>query len=207
MGSIAKIAGKAKRIKGRLEAIGNKRRKIIGGFLLIVGLPSWITNANFWFRIGRRGWPVIAWTYNTQVGRLCLTIVGLLLIFFPWQRFKRKSDYDITTLRGRTLKLRDEMQAFLDNSPPSREYAGTTQVGGLQRDTGSSLRVVKLDHGYSLRFADTLMKLFHEYGERGVRDIELAEALNRERQVNNVVFYNTVIGSLGRLANTPEAGS
>jgi len=79
MGSIAKIAGKAKRIKGRLEAIGNKRRKIIGGFLLIVGLPSWITNANFWFRIGRRGWPVIAWTYNTQVGRLCLTIVGLLL--------------------------------------------------------------------------------------------------------------------------------
>ena len=43
----------------------------------------------------------------------------------------------------------------------------------------SSRRVDHLAHGYEWRFADRVLRIQHELGERSVRDLELDEALDR----------------------------
>jgi uncharacterized protein YggT (Ycf19 family) len=109
------------------------------------------------------------------------------------------------TLRERTLRLRDEMQAYLDNAPPPDTYTKTMSEDEILSMSGSARRVEKLHHGYETRFAERIKKIFHEFGERNVMDTQLANAVNPNRQVNNESLYMSVIARLTALAEQPEA--
>lgn len=136
-------------------------------------------------------------------------LFALSVLFFEQERRKSKypKPYDLDTLKGRTLKLRDEMQAFLDNAPSPDGYSGLTQIEGIQRTSGSSWRVMKLHHGYEFRFSEAVNRIFNEFGERNLRDLILADALGPNRQVNNEEFYRLIIHRLSQLADSPEAES
>lgn len=114
---------------------------------------------------------------------------------------------DESTLRGRTLKLRDEMQTFLDRAPSQDGYSGDIQIKGMERCSGANWRVMKLHHGYELRFSESVNRIFNEFGERNLRDRFLADALDPKRQVNNEEFYRLIIERLSQLAQSPEAES
>jgi hypothetical protein len=131
------------------------------------------------------------------------------LVFFEVDRrkAKRSTPYDLNTLKGRTLELRDEMQQFLDATPSSDEGSGTVRIDYLERSSGSSLRVVKLRFGYFSRFSAHVNQILNEFGERNLRDVRLEDALGPNRQVYDENFYRLVIDRLSRLAESPEAES
>jgi len=129
------------------------------------------------------------WDYIAPL--LPFVFFGLAILFFELERrkSKRPTPHDLSTLRGRTLKLRDDVQGFLDNAPPP----------------GIALRVAKLHHGFELYFADSVKRIFHEFGERDIYDVELSNALSPNRQVNNEEMYRTIVQRLSVLADRPEA--
>jgi hypothetical protein len=144
--------------------------------------------------------------YNSEVGRLVLTIIGILLIFVPWNHaVDKKREHDLATLKGRTLKLRDDMQAYLDSLPEPKfnRFEGETTEGYLQRvNTPATLRAYKLFHGYELRFANEVSRVFHEYGVRGFTDLKVADAMNRPYEAAET--YAIITESLSRLAEKAD---
>jgi len=113
--------------------------------------------------------------------------------------------YDERTLRGRTLKLRDNIKAFLESvgPPPKDRMLGESQVGYLRRvDTVASKRASQLVHGYELRFAESVTRTYHEYGELGWNDTELMDVI--QRPFKNEKCYQLLIDALGRLAEKTE---
>jgi hypothetical protein len=130
----------------------------------------------------------------------------LALVFFELdrRRAKRPRPYDLNTLKGRTLRLKDEIESYMASVPDTEDkYAGATRQKEIEYFSGSNLKVMKLHHGWDLRFADRLKTIFNEFGERNVRDHGLIEAMNY--QTNNGNMYRLVIERLTELAERPEA--
>jgi hypothetical protein len=139
---------------------------------------------------------------------MVLIVVGLFLIWWDHHRIvlrNQEKGIDPESLKGRTLKLRDDMQAFLD-SVGSAQVARTQ--GETQRDYATrafpivSKRVMKLIHGYELRFAKDAERVHHEFGERGISDGEFNNALTR--QAKNEDAFKMMIEGLARLAERSD---
>jgi hypothetical protein len=62
----------------------------------------------------------------------------------------------------------------------------------------------KLEHGFYLHFDKRVQRIWHEFGERGVKDKELTKAL-AEKKYEQPFTYHTIITALSRLADCPEA--
>jgi hypothetical protein len=138
-----------------------------------------------------------------------MVAIGLLLILVDWANlFRRgKPHYNLETLKGRTLKLRDDMRSFLDSTPNGASSGGAAIIQGtnIERVVGSSLRVMRLHCGYDLRFANAVKRVVDEFGERGINHRDLTQTLNHNRQVNTDNFYRLVTAYLEELAALPEA--
>jgi hypothetical protein len=184
-------------------------RKIIGTLLLIVVIPDWIAREQFWYRVATYVWPILRHFYDAWYGRLLIVVAGLALIFFPWDRFRFKKQYDLTTLKGRSLKLRDDMLAFLNSTPNNEKFGSTDVIPGthIERSVGHSLRVMRLQQGYDSHFADAVERVVREFGERGIRHPDLEQTLSPNRQLNNDDFYLLVMAYLAEMAALPEANA
>lgn len=147
---------------------------VIGAVILLASfIPDWHAGIAFWLGAIRWTVPRLA----SPWGRGILIVLGMGMIWLDLRRIMGKSEakpLDESTLRGRTLKLRDEMQQFLDTTPSSDEGSGTIRIDYLERSSGSSLRVVKLRFGYFSRFSAHVNQIFNEFGERNLRDVRLA---------------------------------
>jgi hypothetical protein len=71
-------------------------------------------------------------------------------------------------------------------------------------DTERSLRDAKLEHGFYLRFDAEIRKIYHQFGELGLQDRALTEAIC-EKKYEQDATYLIIIQSLTRLALLPEA--
>jgi len=187
------------------KRIRNNRLRLVGAILLTIVLPDWISRGNFWYHLAQRLWPVMKSVYNSEWDRLSIVIVGVLLLLVPWQRLRWKTQYDVTTLKGRTLELRDDMQAFLDNAHPNEQIGNTKRQNDVLESSGAALRVDQLHHGYEARFANRLNLIFNEFGECGLRDLVLADGLAGPLYKED--WYRIVIVRLSKLAERPQAAS
>jgi hypothetical protein len=173
----------------------------IGVMLTSLAFVSrWVGAGKFWLHILQWSWERIAWL-KTDLGRVCLLIVGLGLIWWDQVRRKNARAHDLTTLRGRTLALRDKLKDFLEGAGPlvQSEFNSTHQVGYIKRvEDEESRRVSRLLHGYELHFASAVLKTYHEYGEMGYSDTELQAIILRPYK--NEECYEVLINALGRLA-------
>jgi hypothetical protein len=86
--------------------------------LILFGIPNLFGYAQFWHAAWVWSAPHIWRFMETSIGRLAIVSVGLLLIWLDQVRITKrlhgKKPYDEETLKGRTLKLRDDVQAFLE---------------------------------------------------------------------------------------------
>ncbi len=145
----------------------------------------------------------------------------LLAIFFF--EYDRRKPHDPRTLKGRTSKLRDQMKAFLDGlgPMPQDETTGVHQVrvgpdwrspdgimhnSAIVRATGPmSQRIAKVDYGYELYFAAPALRIYNEFGFRGVMDDQMKELLFKKQQYNKEFALMDMIQALSRLAELKEA--
>jgi hypothetical protein len=167
---------------------------------IIGGLPNWHGIVLWWWEAARWIIPRLGSTW----GRVCLIAFGIALIWLDHRRVlkKRERRYDPTSLKGRALKLRDEMQAFLDNAPaatkPSKEMTDEEILDTAFTDP----RPPKLRHGYHLLFEDRVMTIYHELGERNIEEHRLIRTgFIREED------YVDVIQVLTGLSERPEVGN
>jgi hypothetical protein len=201
--------------KRSLTEIGSRVRARLSGLTItgVVVLMVWIAEqvhaAEFWYGIGSRIFPPVYRFMGTTWGGLILIICGIGLIFFDQRRITRRQQkaHDLSTLKGRTLQLRDDIQAFVDSTPKASGYVGASQQGTIERlSSQASFVMGRLEHGYYLHFADRVSHVYHEFGERGVQDKELTRAIT-EKKYEQVTTYRIIIDALARLAQCPEASA
>jgi hypothetical protein len=162
---------------------------------------------------------------HTWLPFLPLILFALAILFFELER--RKAKYpNPKTLRGRTLQLRDRMQAFLDELGPipqgdQARFTGISQVrvGPNWRAADGSLddsdivrvrgpisqREAQVDYGYELHFANDVLRIYNEFGFRGVMDTKLKEVLFVRAGYKEERGVRDVIQALSRLAELEEA--
>jgi hypothetical protein len=173
--------------------------------LVLFGIPNAFGYAQFWWSAYKWGSPHVTGFLGTALGRAILIAVALGAIALDQRRITRalhgKKKHDLKTLKGRTLQLRDEMQAFLDSVEPFPATA--TRAGEDRKDyirrtwKAVGRRVNKVGHGFELRFGDAVLRIHHEFGEMGIRDSKLIEALRAPFKTDD--SYKAIIDGLGKL--------
>jgi hypothetical protein len=133
----------------------------------------------------------------------------LLALYFFQQERQRSKGHDLSTLGGFALKLRDDLEEFVDRFPkPEIDITGVRNDDMLRKverlDTPASLRASALEHGFYLRFLGRMEKVYHEFGRFGIQDRELTTA-RAERQFEMAFTYQIIMDALTRLSHTPEA--
>jgi hypothetical protein len=177
---------------------------LIGILLLLwAGPPSFKSRTEFWMHM----WPAIM-GFFIEYQRVLLIVSGLVLIWLDHRRIVRKAhgkEIDPDSLKGRAIRLRDAIQKFLDSvgPKPTDRMEGESREQYLARSVSvTSMRVGKLLHGYEWRFSDDVRRLYHEFGEQGIMDIQLAETI--ARQLKNEEAYGFIISGLSRLAEKAD---
>ncbi len=124
-----------------------------------------------------------------SIGRLAIVSVGLLLIWLDQVRITKKlhgkKPYDEETLKGRTLKLRDDIQAFLETIGSIPETERTSGMSELAYSEVKITNVInwaeRLRHGFALRFEDRLKRICHECGESGTGNSMFEVRISKEQ--------------------------
>jgi hypothetical protein len=128
-----------------------------------------------------------------------LLVAGIIWLDHRRVLKKREKRYDPKSLKGRALKLRDEMQAFLSSAPPATKITPEMTSEEILDTAFTDPRPPKLRHGYHLRFQDRVAAIYHEFGEYNVEDNQLIRAgFIREED------YVAVIQALTDLSERPE---
>jgi len=125
------------------------------------------------------------------------------------ERFRK---YDLRTLKGRSLKLRDEMQAFLDSLGEQRmdSPGGETDVEWIARASAETGRRWNLlGHYFQLNCATEVALLFHHFGMLGMEenglDWEYRRLANLPDWNKKEEEYEAIITALTKAAERPEA--
>ena len=141
--------------KRSLREIGPRVRARLSGLTIsgIVVLMVWIAEhvhaAEFWYGIGSSIFPPVYRFIGTTWGGLILISCGIGLIFFDQRRITRRQQkaHDLSTLKGRTLQLRDDIQSFADSTPKASRFIGVSQQGTIERlSTQASFVMGRLEH-------------------------------------------------------------
>jgi hypothetical protein len=161
----------------------------------------------FWHDFFVAAWPILKRAYASPVGKLTLVVLAFLLIWLDQRRITRKrpESYDPNSVKGHTLKLRDEIQVFYDNAPPlaDKQKPGESRDDYLRRAfAASSQRVDYLAHGYAWRFHDRALTICYQFGERGLADGKLLDFLNRP--LKDEAAYQEILAGLTRLSEHAE---
>ena len=175
--------------------------------LLLIVIPDWVSRGGFWYGVALAAWPRLKMTYDSPYGKLGLVILAFVLIWLDQRRLaqKRPKMYDSRTLKGRTLQLRDEIKAFYDSapSPPPPQADGEAKDVYLKRMfAADSRRFDYLVHGFSWRFHDRAMVINCQFGERGLMDQKLNDALLQTMKKEDL--YEEILSGLTRLSQYPE---
>lgn len=183
------------------------RLRKTGIVVLIFAIPNYVSAGTFWRSTFHYFLDWIRFANNSTIGRISLLAIGALLLAVPWKQWFG-SKYDLSTLRGRTLKLSEDMRIFLNSIPPA-SLGGTMIIPGtcIERSVDHSLNVMKLHHGYNRLFGQRVNEIVDEFGERGIRHRNLAKELDPNRQINGDGFYRLVMSYLGELSDLPEAAN
>lgn len=200
---VKKVTEKLKELRDwTLNQVG--KRSAIGLVLLIYCLiPDWEGRNAYWH--DHLPWIKL---FVSNHFRELLIVAGMGIIFFDHRRLVKQRDpekYDPNSLKGRTLKLRDDMQKFLDSVGPKPEekQAGETQREYYERAVETSTRRAgQLIHGYDWRFSNDVLRIYNEYGENGLLDGELTDVV--ARQFKNEDAYISIIKSLSNLAEKAD---
>jgi hypothetical protein len=193
-----------KRIYARIQQSWTTRSGLI---VLLIVIPDWVARGGFWYSTALWIWPSLKKAYDSPYSKISLVALAFLAIALDQRRLTRTRERDLATLKGRTLKLRDDVQAFLESVPKATGYLGASQQGTIERlSSQASFVMGRLEHGYYLQFADRISRIYHEFGERGVQDKELTRAI-AEKKYEQALTYGTIIDALTRLAGCPEASA
>lgn len=169
-------------------------------------VSKWVGTGKFWLHVTQWSWSRIGWL-KTDLGRLCLLIVGIAFLVWNQYRIRRPKPHDLKTLRGRTLRLRDDLQQFLDGigqSEKTTKRPDETVSEFIKRSSEVIMpRVYKIVHGYELGFPPRVERIYHEFGERGVNDVQLAGLMGRPYRNEEAV--NEIIKELSELSDLPVA--
>ncbi|MGA9473634.1 MAG: hypothetical protein WBV36_14300 [Terriglobales bacterium] len=155
----------------------NKPLLIAGVGLIVCGIPDWVYYWQFWKKAANLGEPYALASlrfFATGLGRAILIIAGFLVLLLESKlaRRKKRKVYDLSTVKGRTLKLRDDLQRFLEDVERKWPDHGKVQGADLvphdeQVMIESLYRSQMIMHGFALRFHERAVRLFHECGEAG----------------------------------------
>lgn len=167
--------------------------------ILYSAVPDWQGRNEYWVH----HWPTIR-SLLSDNSRVILIVIGLLVIWWDHARLIRSRGprpHDPRTLKGRTLRLRDELKAFLEQvgSKPAMEYNSDMERAAYLKTKWEVVGpwMDKLTYGYERRFSDAVRKIYLEYGERSLLPgigLDLPNGLPSESQVNEI------IDGLGKLA-------
>ena len=151
---------------------------------------------------------LFVWQHSRQaVPFLPYIFVLLAIIFFDRDR-RRYGKPHPQSLEGRCLKVRDEMRAFLDSLGGEQfrkalpAETDTEYITRTASETGRRWNL--LGHYYELNCAAEVSRIFHEFGVRGVHDAGLEEEVRSRKKEED---YKSIIDSLTKLAETPEANT
>jgi hypothetical protein len=149
-----------------------KKLSAFGVFLFVLAIiPRWVSIGRFWYGIGHWTWERIAWL-STGWGRVSLVVVGLLLIWLDQYRRSRPKAHDLRTLKGRTLKLRDDLQSFVDGIGAKPKIVRTADMSDRDVMSASWKEIAPwIDHltyGYERLFASRVKEVYLEFGERSL---------------------------------------
>jgi len=210
-------------VKNRYRRLSKTTRGAL--IVLLIVVPDWASREGFWYRFAAAAWPLLKRAYASSYGKLTLVVLAFLLIWLDQRRItrKRSASHDGDTLKGRTLKLHDEIQSFLDGlgPMPQDEMMGISQVragpdwrsadgimhdSAIVRATGRlSQRMAKVDYGYELHFAAPLLRIYNEFGFRGVIDQQMKDLIFKKEPYNREVALRDIVQALSRLAELEEA--
>jgi hypothetical protein len=132
----------------------------------------------------------------------------LLAIYFFERDRRGPKTYDPHSLKGRTLKLRDDIQEFFDAAPaaPGKQAKNESKDQYLTRLLPAlSRRVDYLINGYAWRFHDRALAIHYQFGERGLLDAQLGQFLSRPHK--NEECYQEILAGLTRLSEHPESAT
>lgn len=169
---------------------------------VLVLLFTVIPDTAYWLPVAQRAGRCLYALAATTGGRLMLITLGLALILFDQRRIskKQKKEHDLSTLKGRTLKLRDDIYAFVSTGPTITSYQSTPENPSIKR---VDVNLSRLKHGYCLRFETRLENIIHEFGELGLEDADLVAIT--AAKIRDVSTYKAIMKSLERLAQYPES--
>jgi hypothetical protein len=143
------------------------------GFML-----SGLAFVSRWWGAGKLSYEVAIWLWervswlSTGWGRVCLLVVGLLLIWYDHHRRTTTKAHDLKTLKGRVLQLRDEIAQFIEEvekkypdgerkpNISAKEYSHQIMTAAMNQGT-------MIRHGFALRFEDRAQRIYHECGLAG----------------------------------------
>ena len=133
----------------------------------------------------------------------------LLAIYFFESERRRSKGYDLSTLGGFALKLRDDLKQFVERYPkPEDTIVGRgndEMIRKIERRSGpQALREAALENYFYLLFESRTQRIWREFGRFGVHDLELDDAL-RDRKYYLGFTYNIIADALERLSRLPEA--
>ena len=169
-------------------------------------VSKWVGTGRLWLNIAQWLWVRIGWL-KTDLGRLCLLIVGLSLIALDRYRREKPKPHNLKTLRGRTLKLRDDLQEFLRDVGEAQrviKLPSETDEEHIKRGLEVAMpRMWKITHGYELRFASDVLRTYHEFGERGESNMRLGALIDRPHRAEKEI--DEIITELSKLADLPIA--
>lgn len=162
------------------------------GFLIFVYsvLPDYDARNRWW----KERLPSIL-HFAAVHSQLTLIAIGLLVIWIDHRSLVKKRSGraapEDTSLRGRTLALSDELRQFVNSLGPETEYEYKSAMSASEFqeiNKERTLRDARLHHGFQLRFADRVIRLYHEYGERGVDYGQLPQMATRLNETNERVL-------------------
>jgi len=116
---------------------------------------------------------------------------------------------DLHSLQGRTLKLRDDIKEYCESLGPVPDIQWdssmrTDPVKFNQVNMPIFSRELQLSHGYELRFAEDVIRIYHEFGERGAQHPQLRDIIHRASEKDDASI-KIVVDALSELAERPEA--
>jgi hypothetical protein len=134
-------------------------------------VSKWVGTGRLWFSIAQWLWERIAWL-KTDSGRVCLVVVGIGLIWYDQHRRNRPKAHELRTLKGRTLKLRDDLQSFVDGIGTKPKVVRTGDMSNQDFMSATWKEVAPwIDHltyGYEWLFAARVKEVYLEFGERSL---------------------------------------
>jgi hypothetical protein len=168
--------------------------------LILFGIPKMFGATQFWHRVFAWSAPQLWKFLGTPLGYFAVLACGLVVIWLDQARITKalhgrngRKHHDITTLQGRTLKLRDDLQDFLNTLGPRPRVELTSEqrprdfIEAGYKTVGPWLN--KITYGYELRFAATVRRTYLEFAEQSLLPMNyvLNESLKNEEDIQQII--------------------